>query len=494
MSERVAEQDLLASGLYAVNWTLAGRSVDYLSQADAPSPVQHFWSLAVEEQFYVFWPLLLLLATLLVRPRWGRASSKRVFLRGRAEHGDHSLTKPLMLAMTLIAVPSFAWSVYLTQGDPGPAYFVTTTRVWELAIGGAVAILAVQLSRMPKWVAAPLAWTGLAAVIATALLLTKNVPFPGSVAAIPVLGTAAVIAGGHAAGRCGPALLLGTAPARWIGKLSYSLYLWHWPLIVIATAKLGGLTMQQGLAVAVLSLIPAWLSFRFVEEPARRAENLTRNPKRALELGYFCTMAGVMAGLLLAVLPTPIPPASPAAAVGAPPVVATAGTEPAKYGAQVLPVNPRNDNAGAPVDRVGPIAPDPLQAVSDFDKTCTPTPTTGSSVSTCNLGAADAATEVAVAGDSHIQQWLPALRQIAQDRRWAMTVYLHDACPFVDAPLVRGPGAYEPCMKWNDSVRELLEESRPSLVITSFSTTSADVATGAMADALRQSWKHYTDP
>lgn len=188
-------QDLLASGLYGVNWTLAGRSVDYLSQADAPSPVQHFWSLAVEEQFYVFWPLLLLVATLLVRPRWGSASSKRVFLRGRAEHGDHSLTKPLMLAMTVIAVPSFAWSVYLTHGDPGPAYFVTTTRVWELAIGGAVAILAVQLSRMPKWVAAPLAWVGVAAVITTALLLTKDVPFPGSVAAIPVLGTAAVIAG-----------------------------------------------------------------------------------------------------------------------------------------------------------------------------------------------------------------------------------------------------------------------------------------------------------
>src|SRR6185436_6504613 len=124
---------------------------------------------------------------------------------------------------------------------------------------------------IPRQFAATVGWAGLAAVVGTALILTTATPFPGSVALIPTLGTAAVIASGPAAGPLGPVRLLGSLPMRWIGGLSYSLYLWHWPLIVLAAAKLGEpLSLSQGLAVVFASLLPAYLCHWFVEEPVRR--------------------------------------------------------------------------------------------------------------------------------------------------------------------------------------------------------------------------------
>src|SRR6185436_20204183 len=118
----------------------------------------------------------------------------------------------------------------------------------------------------PRGVAATLGWVGLAALVGTTVVLTAATPFPGSVALIPTLGTAAVIASGPAAGRLGPVRVLGSKPMRWIGSLSYSLYLWHWPLVVLATATLGvKLTLTQGLAVVSASFVPAYLSYRFVE-------------------------------------------------------------------------------------------------------------------------------------------------------------------------------------------------------------------------------------
>ncbi|MDG4780375.1 acyltransferase [Micromonospora sp. WMMD961] len=125
--------DVVFSGLYAMNWRLAEQSVDYLAANRAPSILQHFWSLGVEEQFYLVWPLLLAAAVWLGRRRYAR-------------------TGYLLIALTLVAVPSFAWSVWLTEDNPARAYFVTTTRMWELALGGFLALLAGHLKarRTPK--------------------------------------------------------------------------------------------------------------------------------------------------------------------------------------------------------------------------------------------------------------------------------------------------------------------------------------------------------
>ncbi|PZF82251.1 acyltransferase family protein, partial [Jiangella anatolica] len=191
--------DIAAAATYVVNWRLAADSVDYLAAGEPPSPVQHFWSLAVEEQFYVLWPVLILALV------WWH----------RRRRGTPSLRRTLLAGLAVVAVPSLAWSVHLTAASPGAAYLVSTTRAWELAAGAALAIGARRLERLPRRLAGALAGGGLAAIGWAALTYDAATPFPGVAALVPVLGTAAVIAAGvtWASGTV-PTRLLGATPMR----------------------------------------------------------------------------------------------------------------------------------------------------------------------------------------------------------------------------------------------------------------------------------------
>jgi peptidoglycan/LPS O-acetylase OafA/YrhL len=196
--------DLAAASLYVVNWTMAARSVDYLQQGAAASPVQHFWSLAVEEQFYVVWPVLIVILLVMLR-RFGRKVRAAGLLSG----------------ILLITVPSFVWSVLMTASDPARAYFVTTTRLWELGIGAVIAVGAAALVRIPDRVRAVIGWAGLAVIVYAAGWFTDATPFPGWAALAPTLGSAAILVAGLGKSN-------GLAPLRWpimqdIGALSYSL-------------------------------------------------------------------------------------------------------------------------------------------------------------------------------------------------------------------------------------------------------------------------------
>ncbi|HEY0700376.1 MAG TPA: acyltransferase, partial [Micromonospora sp.] len=219
--------DAVASALYAMNWRLAEQAVDYLAADNSASILQHYWSLAVEEQFYLLWPLLLVVFA----GGWRRPGHPRRRLR------------PMLLvaALVVVAVPSFVWSVVLTQTDPARAYFVSTTRLWELALGGGLALAGARLRRMPAPVAAGVAWASVAAILAAAALLAPDHAFPGYLALLPTLGAAAVIAGGLVPGGAGPERVLGLRPLRATGAVSYSLYLWHWPVLVAAEARFGDL-------------------------------------------------------------------------------------------------------------------------------------------------------------------------------------------------------------------------------------------------------------
>jgi peptidoglycan/LPS O-acetylase OafA/YrhL len=135
--------DIAAAAAYVVNWRLAARSVDYLAEDSTASPVQHFWSLAVEEQYYIIWPVLLLALAGLIRAR--RWPVRTVMAAG----------------LSAIVIPSLAWSIYLTQADPARAYFVTTTRLWELGIGALVAVGATLWTRLAPPLGAAIAWGGL---------------------------------------------------------------------------------------------------------------------------------------------------------------------------------------------------------------------------------------------------------------------------------------------------------------------------------------------
>ncbi|WFE35068.1 acyltransferase family protein [Micromonospora sp. WMMD975] len=472
--------DVIASGLYVMNWRLAAQAVDYLHADDAPSAVQHFWSLAVEEQFYLIWPLLLIAAGALAARLAGRGAGRRPL-------------RPLALVgLALIGVPSLLWSVYLSAAEPARAYFVTTTRLWELVVGAVLAVTATGLGRLPRPVAAALGWVGLAAVVTAGLVITPLTAFPGWAALLPTLGTAAIIAGGFTAGRTGPEALLGLRPLRAVGALSYSLYLWHWPLLVVARARLGELGAVEGMAVVALSVVPAALTYRFVENPVRRSPRLAGEPARALRLGLVCTVLPVVAalGFQFGLAPAPLRPDQTAAAPGA----------------AALPSGPAAAVPG--VEQVDHVVPEPASARADvaevYGAKCIVSGT-DAPARTCVYGDRDSEFAVALVGDSHAAQWFPALRRVVEERGWRLVTYLKSSCPFLAAPVIVKNQPFPSCEVWNDNVRAALTgPDRPDLVLATASSEYRLAPGGrplygaendqARVDALRQAWSSATGP
>lgn len=469
--------DVIASACYAMNWRMAGQSLDYVAVDDAPSIAQHFWSLAVEEQFYLVWPLLLLVLGWVARRR------------GRGRRGLH------LLGLALIAVPSFGWALSVSPTDPS-AYYVTTTRMWELALGGIVAVTATRLGRSPRPVAAPLAWAGLVAVGASAALIHTEAGFPGYAALGPTVGTAAVIAFGTAAGRAGPGLLLGRQPLRHLGGMSYSLYLWHWPLLIAAQAHFGDLGVGGALAVVAASAVPAALTHHLVENPIRRSRTLTSRPFVALRIGAACTGVAALAGLAFhLVVPSTTGPAPASTAVLG--QVPGAGA-PAAPGAAVLGASPRSSRAGVPVDRVASIIPDPVTAARDTGhpqgSTSCHVSLESSTPTACVHGRNDATTRLALVGDSHADHWIPALRGAAETNGWRLTTYTKSGCPFLTAEISLNRRPYSSCTEWNRRVRaELLGADRPDLLIVTNAEypvrgEKASAWRSTMARELRRTW------
>ncbi|MFI6760327.1 acyltransferase family protein [Micromonospora sp. NPDC050417] len=478
--------DVVASGAYVMNWRLAEQAVDYLAVGDAPSILQHYWSLAVEEQFYLVWPLLLIVAA------WAGWARRRW----------------LLAALALIAVPSFAWSVYLTESDPARSYFVTTTRMWELALGGGLALLSHRLARLPRPVAALLGWVGLGAVVVAALRITPSMAFPGYLALLPTVGAAAVIAAG-VAGRFGPELLLGLRPVRAVGALSYSLYLWHWPLLVAAEARFGELSVPAGLAVVGLSVVPAVLTYHYLENPIRRSPRLAFYPVRALRLGLFFTAVPVLAGLLFQFTVWPPPRQLPPSALSVPVVVSPGASPTAPAGppgAAILGDTPRDSKEGVPVDKVDVIVPDPLAAKADlpdvYSQKCF-SEGTKTDLVTCAYGDRDSDYTVAVVGDSHAGNWMPALQAVAVERKWRLVTYLKQSCPFLDLEISVLARSTPACVEWNRNARaELTGAGRPDLLLTS-SGYYVPIRDGvllngrpgydATVEAMRRTWSAMTD-
>ena len=455
---REVARDVVASASYVVNWRFADLSVDYLAADTASSPLQHFWSLAVEEQFYVVWPLLI------VALLWGARRRRGTLSRGS-----------LSLGLLVIAVPSLAWSVHLTAADPGRAYFVTTTRLWELTVGALLAVGVTRVGRLPLGLRVALGWGGIAAIVAAAVLFDVRTPFPGLAASLPVLGAAAVIAAGTGDGR-GRLVPLELAPMQDVGALSYSLYLWHWPVLVGAQALMGTpgepLPVPTGLLAIGLSVLPAWFAYRTVEQPLHTSPALAA-PRCALVAGLLCVLVGLAAaGVLtfaadrrLAAEQAKVDAVEQAAAdeqaagasgrptagpSGAPTAAPTASPH---AGARVLgPDAPPADWRPADRSPVGFIPTPSLigDDVGSLDGSRCIGPVRSEELERCEYGD-PAGPTIAVVGDSKMHQWLDPLQEIADRRGWHLVTMLQSACPFADVTVVDREG--EP----NDACRRVNE-------------------------------------
>lgn len=255
-------KQITASALFYQNWFLANSSVDYLSNTE-PTAVQHFWSLSLEEQFYLVWPLLLLV-TLLVTSSLYIAYKKK------------EVVSLAIIPVILLIAGFFAYGYYLTQTEPSLAYFVTPARVWELLLGGLVAFLPLLKNYDLRLL---LPWIGFT-MIGYSLYKWGGMDFPGWHAMVPTFGTALIIYAGGMAGDSKWSFenIFRYKPIQWLGNLSYSLYLWHWPLIILLPvlffididAHPQSLFIKLG--ILALSLIAAQLSYRYVEQTTQRIE------------------------------------------------------------------------------------------------------------------------------------------------------------------------------------------------------------------------------
>lgn len=427
--------DVVASGLYVINWELAISAVDYFAEGEAVSPLQHIWSLAVEEQFYLFWPALLVLAC------WcqGRFRSHRGHLG-------------LVIGMATVTLASFAYNIVLTWSEAGYAYFSTLARGWELGIGGLLAML------LPTWQpgrrVALLLWSaGAAAIVLATVALDEDTLFPGVAALAPTLGTAALIAAGAAGWDRYPQRLLTFAPVRHIGRVSYAWYLWHWPPVVFATLVFGPLSTSEGLILVAASYLPALVSTRFVEQPIRQSTALRRPVGRALGLGVACTVTAVAAGLALQLMVPTMQTAPPARAAGA----------------KVLPVDTSVQT------KASEMRPIPHEADRDrgqmYDDGCLAEKQETRS-GECRYGDTDGAKKVVLFGDSYAMHWFPALNKVAKRHGWTLIGLTKSGCQPADVTVFEPSFSrpYTECDQWRaDAVRRIAKE-QPDLVVTSSMT------------------------
>ncbi|MET9284472.1 acyltransferase family protein [Nocardia beijingensis] len=434
----------LASLLYYQNWHLALSWSDYLAADPSVSPLQHLWSMAVQMQFYLL--ALVAVASL--------ASLSLRFARPGA------VRPVLAIALTAGTVASFLYAAHGTAVHQGWNYYDSFARAWELFAGALLAIAAPKLSP-PRWVRVAAAVLGAVAVLTCGWLIDGADRFPGPAALVPVGATAAlIVAGGNltAARQPLPNRLLGAPAAVRLGELSYALYLWHWPILIFVLARTGAATAGLGVGLGVIgaSLVLAYLTNRFVEEPLRMRSGrpAPQSPARAIRTGR------VVAALGVAVLAVSV---GEQVATRANPPRAVAVLDPGHYpGAEALvngastPEAPMRPSVyEAPADAAYPSRDG---CIADWDTR---------DVITCTYGDAAAQRTIAVVGSSHAEHWVPALDLLAREHAFRVEVYLKMGCPLTVAAEPTYKGEANPdCRDWSVEVIDRLGVERPEWVFT----------------------------
>jgi peptidoglycan/LPS O-acetylase OafA/YrhL len=437
-----------ASLLYRQNWLLADTAVDYYAQDHSgASPLQHFWSLSIQGQVFILWPLIFAGAALV----W------RLLRRLPAGCPRPSYRMVLLTAFSGIFVVSLIFSIDQTATNQAYAYFDTRTRLWEFALGSLLA-LGLPYLKPGKVLRVLLGWAGLAAMVSCGLVLTVDRSFPGYIALWPTLAAAAIIVAGRSGSRFGVDLLLSWKPLVALGDNSYALYLWHWPVLVLSLAAAGveepGLGL--GLYIIAASIALAVLTTRFVEKPLREWHwPQLRAWRTAVVVAACCAvLAGPVAVWQTSLL-------AEEAAAAAQPRELTPGA------ASLAP-----ENAGKPVPeaRLIPAPAAMKNEWADIDGLCTDANVPSDPLlAGClqNDRPGTVTKRIAVLGDSHAQQYMAALGPIAEQHRWEVVTLLKGNCRFGAESAERD----QECNDFNRASAAYVMEHRPDAVFTVASLT-----------------------
>lgn len=505
---RQVVSDSIWSTFFAANVHFAQVGTDYFARSQPPSPLQHFWTLSVEEQFYVVWPGLLALVA------FGFAMFRRhrlVFGRRRRRRLRHWALIRLLAVAAVIAVVSLGYSIH-ERGSTG-SYFSTFARAWELALGALLAIAFAAANRSVPTIVRTLAgWVGLAMIIAAGVSYSSSTPFPGYAALLPTVGTVLVIVGGvGGATSFGAGRLLSLWPMRYIGDRSYTLYLWHWPVLILAFEYEGHkLSLATNLALLSGAFALSIVTYAIYENPLRHMDwsgQATASAATAAVAASVFVGAFLLTQIDKEVLARAVGPLQPQAPLfdhAAQDVadarldVQLARRETALTGPTLGPVAA----AARAADRAAPI-PSPLTPpVSDllnaeyhYPAGCVAADGQSSS-NICRLGGTGSAKTIVVMGDSHAQMWMPAILAMAEQDKLAVVPITKSGC---GPSRWLSPDAKSDCRSWFHWAVGEAQALDPDFTVVGGGYA---LATGApqrltvsgvagLAAALRHSTKHF---
>ncbi|EZH66293.1 acyltransferase [Bacillaceae bacterium JMAK1] len=439
--------ELFASALYYQNWELANNSVDYLAQNNEASPLQHFWALSIQGQFYITWPLIILLAYFLAR---------KLF--------KLPVRKTLLGVLSVIFLASFIYSVYITTVNQPWAYFDTFARVWEFSIGGILALLLPYL-KVNQMISTFIGWLGLLIIATTGLILPVSDLFPGYAALLPISGVLLILIAAENNPSFGVHRFLGGKPFLYLGNISYAFYLWHWPVLIFYFAMTNHQTVSfiDGLMLLGISFILSVVSVKVIEGPTRGLSVKTDKrklipllivftlPVFALNTGWSMQLTNMQSNLV------------------------TAGESINDFpGAQMI------SHGVTPNPEVDPM--DLLLQVSEelpsmYDDSECYTGLDSDRIHRCSFGETeDPDYRVALVGGSHSGHWFPALEEIAFDLNMQIDTYIKDGCRFTEGDF--GDVLTDECVSWNQNMIQPLIDHEPDLIITTANVNKQPVPEG----------------
>ena len=389
-------KDIAAAGAYVSNYLFALWQMDYQNLNSTPPVVIHYWSLAVEEQFYLFWPFIILALY--------RYGARRVVFFG----------------VVAITFASFLLSLFLTPREPIWSFYSLPTRAWELGVGALLLFIPKRIRFSSNY-----GWAALGLILFGTLTFTDKTPFPGTAALVPVIGTAFAIASlnnwPRAMNRFGNLKVV-----QWLGEISYPLYLWHWPVLVIPSVAWGrSLAAHELLICVLLTALLADLTHRFIEDPIRYSKP---HPQLVIKSGAAATAASLIMGAAI-----------------------------------YFSFNDRIDLDNGRSYSVTELIKRPVI----YDDNCHVN--NGQTVSPeCTYGDRGAKKKIVLFGDSHAAQWFPALERLAKENNFELISLTKSACP---GPAVKkiDSGEYKnaDCFTWRDNSFERIAELKPYAVIFS---------------------------
>lgn len=425
---------MTASTLYFENWRLALDAVDYLARDHATSPFQHFWSLGVQVQFYILWPILITSVYFLAR---------KVL--------KTPVRKTFLVALFVVFIYSICYSIYQTTVNQPWAYFDTFARMWEFSIGGMLA-MAIPYLRMNKWLNTVLGWLGLSIICLTGILLPVSTGFPGYLALVPISGALLVLIATENSTKFGVDRLLSVKPLTFLGGLTYGVFLWHWPLLIFyqATVDVGTVPILEGSIIIMTAVLLSLLSTKLLETPILKLDKKRMKGR----------LAAVLCGLLMV--------------TGSSILAITTYIEKVKADALIVSYDEK-DFPGAmavyeksePPKGIVPI-PASIDIQSDLPSFYGNPNCLGKdsvNVKKCSYGVVtDPSYTVALVGGSHSGHWFPALEVLAEDLNFQIDVYNHDGCRFTN----EDPEHHltQACLQWNENLIEHLKAEPPDLVFT----------------------------